>query len=120
MFFNHKGGVGKTTLCFNIAKSLQNAGHNVLLVDADPQCNLTALTLSEEKIEKLLGTSEDEEDGSTIWSALRPVVLGRGPIAEVPVYGDEDAPGILAGDVMLSEYEEELYKVWNDCYGSAT
>jgi cellulose biosynthesis protein BcsQ len=37
--FNHKGGVGKTTLTVNIADALAKSDKRVLLVDADPQCN---------------------------------------------------------------------------------
>lgn len=40
--FSHKGGVGKTTLVHNIGYILANKGLKVLLVDADPQMNLTA------------------------------------------------------------------------------
>jgi chromosome partitioning protein len=38
---NHKGGVGKTTSVVNIGAGLHNLGKRILLVDLDPQENLT-------------------------------------------------------------------------------
>lgn len=41
VFANHKGGVGKTTSCLNIGMLFAKIGYKVLLVDLDPQANLT-------------------------------------------------------------------------------
>ncbi|ENJ6136855.1 hypothetical protein COM04_03190 [Bacillus wiedmannii] len=40
-FLNMKGGVGKTTLCKEIGYYLASRGERVLLIDVDPQANLT-------------------------------------------------------------------------------
>jgi chromosome partitioning protein len=51
-FFNHKGGVGKTTQLYNLAWALTSKDKRVLMVDADSQCNLSSVALGEEKFEQ--------------------------------------------------------------------
>lgn len=49
-FYNFKGGVGKTSLCFQISSHLALCGYNVLVIDADPQGHLsTSLGIDTEK-----------------------------------------------------------------------
>lgn len=113
--FNHKGGVGKTTLTMNIGAALAELGHRVLLVDADPQCNLTALLLDQEVVDYYLDHSEDS-DGQTIWSAVKPISEALGGIniiepIELPI------PGLylIPGDIRLSQFEVDLNDFWAEC-----
>ena len=117
VLFNHKGGVGKTTLTVNIAAALGDLGHKVLLVDADPQCNLTSFYLEEKQIDELLGQSDDDEAGETLWSSIKPVVRGRGGIQSISSYetGDEMVE-IVPGDVLLANYEENLSSAWTEAF----
>lgn len=119
--FNHKGGVGKTTLTVNIASSLAKAGKTVLLVDADPQCNLTSFYVEEADLEKILESSNGSGSEQTLWSAVKPVVEGRGGITPMPVWQVSDqAIYFLPGDVLLSDYEEALPSAWTECFARRT
>jgi len=119
--FNHKGGVGKTTLTINIADALSEIGKTVLIVDGDPQCNITSFYIKEPDLEKLLGDSDNNSSGETLWSAVKPVVEGRGDIISIPYWKVDNLPiFLLPGDILLSEYEEELPSAWTECFARRT
>jgi cellulose biosynthesis protein BcsQ len=59
--FNHKGGVGKTTLTANVADAFAALGKIVLLVDADPQCNLTSYMVDPAVVDDLLDNSDGKK-----------------------------------------------------------
>ena len=112
--FNHKGGVGKTTLTANIAFALAEMGKSVLLVDSDPQCNLTSYLLADDVVDELLNESDGAE-GRTIWSALKPVVDGDRACRLVePMRIGHVA--LLPGDIRLSSFEESLNESWVGCF----
>jgi cellulose biosynthesis protein BcsQ len=114
--FNHKGGVGKTTLTVNIAAALASMGKKVLLVDADPQCNLTSYLVAEDVLDHWLDES-DSSDGVTLWTALRPIVEATGDLHQVePVEPGIRRVLLLPGDIRLSDFEEELTQMWRDCF----
>ena len=110
--FNHKSGVGKTTLTANIAFALAEMGKSVLLVDGDPQCNLTSCLLPDEQVGDLLNESS-ESDGQTLWTAIRPVLDNTGPsrLIEPTKVGNLK---LVPGDIKLAEFEDFLYSAWSD------
>ena len=113
--FNHKGGVGKTTLTINAAFAMATLGKRVLLVDSDPQCNLTAYLVEESVVNDLLDQS-DKPTGQTLWSAVKPVVDGLGEAREVEALDVGKGIYLLPGDVRLAEFEQELHSLWADCF----
>lgn len=115
--FNHKGGVGKTTLTFNIAASLAGLGQKVLLVDSDPQCNLSAYLIEAAVLDDLLDNS-DADDGETLWSAVKPIVDATGGVRDIPPIEIRDNLFLLPGDIRLSDYETDLSNFWSECVQS--
>lgn len=106
--FNHKGGVSKTTTTFNLGWMLATKGKKVILVDADPQCNLTGMVLGFSTKQELEGLYKKEQN---IKSGLAPAFESRPKLIEavdcLPVEGC-DGLFLLPGHVGFAEYEVTL------------
>ena len=114
VFFNHKGGVGKTTLSMNVGFSFAKGGKRVLLVDADPQASLTSYVMDADVFDALLDNSSQDE-GRTIWTALLPVMQRQNEPRLIPPYeAYTDGLYYLPGDIRLYEFEEKLPEYWGD------
>lgn len=113
--YNHKGGVSKTTTTFNLAHLLAAQGHRVLVVDADPQCNITELLLSQTIADldaQELATGEPKQlPGTSLLDALTPRI--QGTIPEVDVNSTQTAEinkklHLIPGSVDLNSIEDAI------------
>ena len=106
--FNHKGGVSKTTTTFNLGWMLAEQGFKTLIVDTDPQCNLTALVLGYSSIDD---TSDfyARNQNCDLYSCILPVLNGEGRHLEaVPVDTAHPRLSLLCGNLQLSEAETQI------------
>ena len=115
-FFNNKGGVGKTSLVYHLAWMMAERGLKVLAADLDPQANLSAMFLSEERLEEIWPDSEDHP--STIFGAIRPILRGVGDIAPPVAEPISENLFLLPGDLGLSRFEDKLSDAWPRCHNS--
>lgn len=110
--FNHKGGVSKTTTAFNLGWMIARLGKRVLLIDTDPQCNLTGTVLgfqhleSTESIEGIAdGQPLNMREGLAPAFEAKPQVLK--PVKCVKVSGNDNL-FLLPGHIGIAEYEVTL------------
>lgn len=113
-FFNHKGGVGKTTMLFNTAIEMGRLGKRVLMVDLDAQANLTAIALQDSLLEDLYPPAP-AVGTDTVAGAFAPLVSGAGDLmTPLPKEVRQDAVWLLPGDIQLSTFESILPGAWTE------
>ena len=118
-FFNNKGGVGKTSLVYHLAWMLADVGHRVLACDLDPQANLTAMFLEEERLENIYedGNGPPEPAG-TILQCVRPL-MQVGDVQSPRLQRITDELHLIPGDLALAGFEDTLSAEWPNALGSS-
>jgi chromosome partitioning protein len=114
VFFNNKGGVGKTTLVYHIAYMLNELGYKVLAADFDPQTNLTAMFLPQERLEEIFLIPQQ----ITVTDAMQPVFESESyqsvHLERIITESFLDMH-LMVGNLMLSAYEDDLSDAWTKC-----
>jgi len=135
--FNNKGGVGKTTLTFHLAHALAELGHRTLLVDLDPQCNLTIFGMGERDLHSVW-ENEDPfvDDFAKARAAMSPAhfkkLFANPRSAHFLLKPTEDgtaepktlarpvrlrpALDLIPGRLTLHMYEDRIATRWSDVY----
>ena len=111
-FFNNKGGVGKTSMVYHLSWMFADRGLRVIASDLDPQSNLTAAFLDEDRLVEVMSS---EGHPQTVFGAVQPLKRGTGDIADPHVENISDRLGLILGDMALSTFEDQLSEVWPKC-----
>lgn len=130
--FNNKGGVGKSTLTYHLGNSLAEMGHRVLMVDLDPQCNLTICAMMEDQLHEIWEKEnpyiEDFENSisfdseilnspRSIHFLLKPAEDGVSEITDLPpTFKIGENIDLIPGRLSLHMYENKIAERWSGVY----
>ena len=135
--FNNKGGVGKTTLTYHLACALAEMGKKILLIDFDPQCNLTIYGVNTEALHNIweqedrfiddfnanrIKFSESEfglfnNSPRTIHYLLKPTEDGTRDLDVLPPPINIDTNlDLIPGRLTLHMYENRIAERWSGLY----
>ena len=135
--FNNKGGVGKTTLAFHLSCALAEMGKRVLMIDMDPQCNLTLCCMDQEALQGIWEPENDfiddfhnakekigEKDFSKLLTKPRSVHFLLKPTEDgiddlsllPPLFHISENLELLPGRITINQYENRISERWGGLY----
>lgn len=106
-FFNHKGGVSKTTTVYHLGWKLAQLGKKVLMVDTDSQCNLTLTAIGEENIEDFVRNNPENNIKASLDVAFnsRPQLI---PVPDCVTVKGQGNLVLMPGSFEITEFEVQL------------
>lgn len=107
IFFNNKGGVGKTTTVYHVSWMLSQFGIKTIALDLDPQSNLTSMFLTPERLEEIF----EDNLSISILDSINPVVSGD-PYQPVHLEIINENLALIIGNLSLSVFEDKLSDAW--------
>lgn len=113
-FFNHKGGVSKTTTTYHLGWKLNQKGKRVLLVDADSQCNLTLSVIGEDNYEHFFTQQQTNDLKSYLSYAFesKPELIPAAECVSIKDYKvikkSPENLFLLPGSFDITEFESQL------------
>lgn len=113
-FFNNKGGVGKTSLAYHLSWMFSELNCRILVVDLDPQANLTAAFLDEDQLVEIW--EDRSELPNTIFRCIEPLVE-MGDIRDAVTVSIRRNLALIPGDLALSGFEDALSGQWPESMG---
>ena len=130
--FNNKGGVGKSTLTYHLGNALAELEHSVLMIDLDPQCNLTICAMMEETLHQIWEQEDNYIDDfesafnqnpdiinspRSIHFILKPAEDGISePTNLPPAFSIGSNIDLLPGRLSLHKYENKIAERWSGVY----
>ncbi|MDU9049054.1 MAG: AAA family ATPase [Candidatus Electrothrix sp. Rat3] len=136
--FNNKGGVGKTTLTYHLAHILAEMGKRVLILDLDPQCNISLYGMSETELEKIWHDEDkiidngfesakrqmESDDFDNLFNEVRSIHFLLKSVEEgisdfeklTPPFKINDNLDLIPGRLTLFMYENKISERWSGMF----